>query len=179
MFISPKIAIEKGWIKKNDCNTYEDWVERKYVSPNAIDFTLDQLFTIDSQDEFVISEDIKKMRSTNPLPSSLSSVDGKDWWEIKGNTSVDGMSHMTMDLPEGVAAMLVIRSTFNRNGMYLTSGLYDSGYQGPIGFVLHNNVGTSLVAAGTRVGQIMFVESNSEGKYAGGYNHAAGTHWSE
>jgi deoxycytidine triphosphate deaminase len=170
MFISPKVAIENGWVTGI---TNED----KQVQPNAIDFTIDHLYTISNRNEFVISENEKQMRGGKQISPEPDVTSTEEWWYIEPNTSYDGMSNIHVKLPEGVAAQLIIRSTFNRNGIFLTSGLYDSGYEGAIGFALHNNSGRARIAPGTRIGQLIFVKSDSEGMYAGGYNHKKGTHW--
>jgi deoxycytidine triphosphate deaminase len=141
MFINPKIAIEKGWIKGN--------IEDKHIQPNAIDFTIDKLFTIDDM-PFVISEQGKNMRGGSEL-SPNERWEDRDYWILEERRSYDAMSNFYVELPEGIAALLIVRSTFNRNGLFVTSG-------------------------GTRVGQIIFVESENALMYAGGYNHAQGTH---
>lgn len=171
MFINPNTAIAEGWI-----TGITD--PEKQVQPNAIDFTLDKLFNI-GEAEFVISEEGKQMRNSwerLPVPDRGSEL---EFWHLDPHSVYDGMSNIAVDLPEGVACELIIRSTFNRNGLFLTSGLYDSGYKGAIGFALHNRGASAKVGVGTRVGQIKFVTSDSAGSYAGGYNHDAGTHWTD
>jgi deoxycytidine triphosphate deaminase len=175
MFINPKVAIEKGWIVGA--------VEEKNIQPNAIDFTLDKLFSIQKTNPFVLSETLKQMRGGEEIladkPNEFNFIDEARYWKLDANTSYDGMSSFYVRVPEGVAAYLLTRSTFIRNGLFLASGLYDSGFEGHIGFSIHNNSGTALVAPGTRIGQIIFVESENALVYAGGYNHAAGDHWTK
>lgn len=178
MFINPKTAIENGWV-----SGIHD--PEKQVQPNAIDFTLDTLFEVHTENQFVVSEKGKHMRGgakMNPVPDRrIKHETGEDmlFWHLRDHL-YDGMSDVYVDLPEGVAAMLIIRSTFNRNGVFLTSGLYDSGFKGHLGFILHIRAnGMTSIAQGTRIGQVMFVASDSAGMYAGGYNHEAGTHYSE
>lgn len=170
MFINPKTAIEKGWIKGN--------ISEKQIQPNAIDFTLDRLFHIDTRKEFYISEESKLMRPT--VPQQTTSCNGyEDVFLLLDGVIYDGMSDLYVELPEGVAASLIIRSTFNRNGLFITSGLYDSGFKGHIGFTIHNRAGLAYIAPGTRIGQIIFVEASSAGVYAGGWNHTQGSHYTE
>lgn len=173
MFINPQIAIDNGWI------TGIKDVE-KQTQPNAIDFTLDHLFSINRNNTFMISEENKQMRGGSkiePLAGSPYKV-CEPYWLIEENSVYDGMSDVYVTLPEGVAAMLIVRSTFNRNGMFITSGLYDSGFEGNIGFAIHNRAGRARIVTGTRIGQIIFVESSSAGLYAGQYNTEEGQHWS-
>jgi len=163
MFINPQRAISEGWV--SGITNPE-----KQIQPNAIDFTLDKAFTINDETPFIISESNKIMKGADPYPPA-----GGTWFIDKGGM-LDCLSDMYCDLPLGVAAMLIIRSTLSRNGIQLMSGLYDSGFQGHIGFLLHNrSTQFAQIAAGTRVGQIIFIASDSKEVYAGGYNHNLGT----
>lgn len=169
MFINPRIAIERGWV--TGIHNPE-----KQVQPNAIDFTLDQLWEVHEDTVFIISEVGKEMRHRSQMsPVPLRSDPDMCYWELYSRGIYDGLSDVYVDVPDGVAAMLVPRSSFTRNGFLLTSGLYDSGFKGHIGFVLHNGGGTARVFKGTRVGQIIFVESENALVYSGGYNHEEGT----
>lgn len=176
MFINPKVAIAEGWITGIENQDVQ-------VQPNAIDFTLDRLF-YSNADTFVISKDpnnpfkeLKQMRSMEehyPIPDRR--YPDIHFFHIQPKHYYDALSNVYVDIPQGVAAQLIIRSTFNRNGMFLTSGLYDSGYKGHVGFGLHNNsIGVSKIQQGTRIGQIIFIKSDNAGVYSGGYNHEQGT----
>lgn len=168
MFIDPRIAIDEGWITgiKNP---------EKQVQPNAIDFTMDKAFFI-ATSPFYITEKTKQMRGGREYPpGKVSSID-EPGWEIYANEMLDALSDMYVTLPQGVAAVLVPRSTLTRNGLMIANGLYDTGFEGHIGTVVHNlNGGPAFVGQGTRIGQIIFVESKNATVYAGGYNHDAGT----
>lgn len=176
MFINPQTAIKNGWVK-GIVN------EAKQVQPNAIDFTADKCFQLGRGDLFYLSETHKEMRSSSEYkptswtaypPDGVSEV--RNCWMLPGGGMLDFLSDVYVDLPQGVAAMLVIRSTLARNGLQLVSGLYDSGFKGHIGFLLHNrHENGAIIAENTRVGQIIFVASDSAGTYAGQYNHEAGT----
>lgn len=174
MFINPHIAIEEGWIKgiKNPDTQ---------VQPNAIDFTLDKLFTISEHNKFLIHTDqttqkeIKQMRGGNEISPNDGRGHPYRFWNLEPRTSYDILSDVYVEVPEGVAAMLVTRSTFVRNGLFVVSGLYDSGFKGHVGCVLHNLSGAATIEQGTRVGQVIFVKSESAHLYAGGYNHEINT----
>lgn len=112
----------------------------------------------------------------SPVKQRSLEKDPPEFWHLSSKKVYDGMSDVYVNLPEGIAAQLIIRSTFNRNGIFLTSGLYDSGFKGHIGFAIHNNSGEAKIGFGTRIGQIIFVSSDSVGSYAGGWNHEEGTH---
>ena len=170
MFINPKHAIQEGWV------TFPEWMsedfKQKCIQPNALDFTIDRLFSIKPTDRFTISETTKTMRLNEEVhPGS--------YWDL-GPGCYDAMSDFYVNVPEGVAAWLITRSTFNRNGTFIQSGLYDSGFKGNCGFVIYNIGGLTSIAPGTRIGQLIFVKSEDSGKlYAGGYNTEAGQHWTD
>jgi deoxycytidine triphosphate deaminase len=174
MIISPQKAIENGWVK----GIYNPELQ---VQPNAIDFTLDRAYTV-TDTAFSLALDSsgreqKQMRGGEELsPEKLSWVDYSTW-TIPKRDMIDCLSDMYVEVPNDVAVMLVPRSTLTRNGLILASGLYDTGFQGHIGFLLHNLSSVdAYIGPGVRVGQCMFVAADSVGQYAGGWNHDQGTH---
>ena len=184
MIISPKDAILNGWITHPDCKDYQDWVDRKFVSPNAIDFTLDSMNVVLPHSVAIIYEDerIHRMVTPNELTynATCSKPDDRvtfDWWMLKEQTLYDCESKMYVTVPKNVMCTLVIRSTFARNGIQLNSGIYDDGYVGYVGFTLFNRIGTTFTKPGTRVGQIIFEQAMSEGSYAGHYSHSKDENW--
>ena len=180
MFINPRHVIEQGWITGP-----QQTIDEKYIQPNALDFTIDRLFSINDNDPFIISDRGKTMRGGNEIiPTTYSDpADGIPWeglfWNVESHKVYDAMSNFHVKVPDDVAVMLIIRSTFNRNGLFLTSGLYDTGFDGSVGFAIPNRSGVARIAPGTRVGQIMFMDADSAGKYAGQYNTEARQHWTE
>ena len=67
------------------------------------------------------------------------------------------------------AGWVITRSTLNRNGLYLTSGLYDSGYSGVMAGVLHVTIGPAKIRKGTRIGQYLSFDAESLSNYDGSY----------
>ncbi|MCK9369711.1 hypothetical protein M0R04_07365 [Candidatus Dojkabacteria bacterium] len=176
MLISPKTAIDNGWVTWNDKVTDI----KKYIQPNALDFDCGILMHMPNpEDRYAfLSEDSKSMAAWRKLEPQTNDTYGLVWC-LEPDNCYDFTSNFYVNLPEGVAAELVIRSTLNRNGTFLTSGLYDSGFVGNIAGMLHNRGCKILLAPNTRIGQIKFVQSDSVGLYTGGYNTEVDTHWSE
>lgn len=182
MFISPVKAIENGWIVGNITPTM--------VQPNGIDFTLDQAYQPALSDlrsdnvptNFVLSKDSFKQHRKWKLmdtyvfegPDNIE----MDAYRFEGRHTYDVSSNLKVSLPTGVAAFIIGRSTLNRNSIFLTSGLYDSGFSGYIGCQLHNNGQSAIIERGARIGQIVFVEAASAKSYSGQYNNLS-EHWSE
>lgn len=184
MFISPQTAIENGWIKRQDGTA----IAAEFIQPNAIDFTIDRVFTTNTAESGVFKvadvtvdgvvktvKEFPKFFELQPAEDVDPKFDRVPLWTLYPRQAFDFLSDFYVEVPEGVAALLIVRSTFNRAGVFVTSGLYDSGYKGNIGAALHNNGNTTAyVGKGTRVGQIIFVQSESVGSYAGGYNQLIG-----
>jgi deoxycytidine triphosphate deaminase len=75
----------------------------------------------------------------------------------------------TISVGPNEAGFLITRSTLNRNGVYITSGLYDSGYQGVLAGVMHVTTAPIRIQQGTRVAQYLSFEADSVGLYTGSY----------
>lgn len=175
MIISPKYAIDQGWLTWDATITNID----KYLQPNALDFDCTSIALLDDRSDAFLSEDGKQMRRLVPQTPIRHEQFG-DVWHLRNGMCYDFSSNFHVKLPVGVAAELVIRSTLNRSGIFLTSGLYDSGFNGHIAGMLRISGGDLYLAPNTRIGQVKFVRSEDSGKvYAGGYNHDAGTHWTD
>lgn len=177
MYINPKYAIEQGWIK------FPEWADEAFVEsciqPNAIDITLDRVFESRLTDHFVLTENTKKMRTAIETYPTYERDGETNLFQIN-NGCVDIMSDFHVTIPAGIAAYIIVRSTLNRNGLFITSGLYDQGYDNYVGFALRNNGPAAFIAPHTRVGQLVFVKSEDSGKmYDGIYNTNVGEHWTE
>lgn len=74
-----------------------------------------------------------------------------------------------VNVPTNMVAIIITRSTFNRRGSFITTGLYDNGFKNYIGAVLHVTVPISI-AKDERIAQIVFMNCNHEAQYQGQYN---------
>lgn len=181
MFINPKTAIAEGWLK------FPEWMsdefKEKCIQPNAIDWTADRLFAYsdndDQSNDFVLSESRKNMRpSTEMYPHADYRVASNEYWKLPPNSYFDAMSDFYVEVPSGVAVILIVRSTLSRNGLYITSGLFDSKFSGHLGATLHNRGQLAYIAPRTRIAQVAFITAEDSGiAYAGGYNTTVGQHW--
>ena len=137
-------------------------VDADMISSNAIDMRLDRVFAV-SDDMFVIDEKSKEHRSRIQV-----SPDDDGYYNL-GVGVYDVAMSSTVSIADGEAGWLVIRSTFNRNGVFITSGIYDSGYSGVVGGALHVNAGPVRVKHGTRVAQFVLTEAETLKMYDGDY----------
>lgn len=173
MYINPLHAIQEGWIVIP--SWMDDEFKQRCIQPNAIDVTLDRAFAIQDNHTFMLSEEFKQTRHTVEIYPQ----DTSGFFQIESGPT-DILSDFYVNIPTGVAAFLIVRSTLNRNGLFVTSGLYDSGYTGHVGMVIHNDGPVAFIEPHTRIAQLVLVKSEDSGLlYSGGYNHEQGTHWTE
>ena len=132
------------------------------VQPNAVDLRIDKIFKSDGS-VFVISEDEKIHRPKVELFPDYYGV----WYLEPGYYEVVMQNIVT--LGENEAGWVITRSTLNRNGVFITSGLYDSGYSGVMAGAMHVNAGPIVIERGTRVGQFLLFKAESLHLYNGSY----------
>lgn len=137
-------------------------VEKGDSQPNAVDLRLGQVFKI-NETVFEISNDHKKHRGSEPIEP-----DEEGYYNLNPGRYEVVMENI-IHVGPGEAGWVITRSTLNRNGLFLTSGLYDSGYHGVMAAVLHVTVGPARIQKGTRVGQYISFDAEALSSYDGDY----------
>jgi dUTP pyrophosphatase len=137
-------------------------INPKDCQPNAIDLRLDQVFRVEPT-MFALTEDNKVNRERVLIEPNVLEIYHlpKGVYEITFDSEVD--------IGSDEAGLIVPRSTLNRNGVFITSGLWDSGYNGVLGAALHNYGGPMLVKRGTRLAQLVIWKAESLFDYKGQY----------
>jgi deoxycytidine triphosphate deaminase len=132
------------------------------VQPNAVDLRLGKVFWI-SSNTFLIDEERKVHRGTVEV---LPNEDG--YYHLEpGHYEVVMENKITVG--DGEAGWVITRSTLNRNGVFITSGLYDTGYSGVMAGVMHVTIGPMKIKPGTRIGQYLTFDAQALHKYDGDY----------
>lgn len=137
-------------------------VEDGDSQPNAVDLRLGKVFKI-NEDTFEVSNEHKKHRGSIELKP-----DPEGYYNLAPGHYEVVMENI-IHVGEGEAGWVITRSTLNRNGCFLTSGLYDSGYHGVMAGVLHVTVGYARIKQGTRIGQYLSFDSEALHLYDGDY----------
>ncbi|NBW56545.1 hypothetical protein EBR43_01930 [bacterium] len=130
--------------------------------PNAVDLRVGKIYKI-LHNHFWISNDSKKHRESEEL-----NVSKDGYYELTPGHYEVVMENI-IHVGEGEAGWVITRSTLNRNGCFLTSGLYDTGYHGVMAAVLHVTVGNAYIKQGTRIGQYISFNAESLSSYDGDY----------
>ena len=102
----------------------------KDIQPNAVDLRLGRVLEILDND-FVVDETQKIHRGSKEVELF---EDGY-WYLYPGTYEV--IMENEIEVGMGEAGFVITRSTLNRNGVHLTTGLYDTGYHGVMAGVMH------------------------------------------
>lgn len=138
------------------------------TQPNATDLRIGKVFKINTN-EFIINEESKVHRGSQQL-----FPDASDWFHLDvGAYEIIMENEITVGADE--AGWVVPRSSLNRNGVFITSGLYDSGYKGVMAGVMHVECGPVRIQKGTRVAQFVLFKAEALSNYNGSYG-AGSTH---
>lgn len=140
-------------------STLSEYVESQ-IQPNAIDLVVDNIYSMEGS--FSISETEKQHRATHEVPLAESG------WVLEIG-SYEIVMKGTIELGPDEAGVVITRSSLNRNGVFITSGLYDSGYKGVMAGCLHVLGGSTKIERGTRVAQFLLFKAESLHQYDGSY----------
>lgn len=152
-------------ISADDTDSSLTNVKPEDIQPNAVDLRLAKIFFINDV-PFIIGEENGKEVKVHRGSVEVE-PDEDDYFTLDAGTYEIVMENM-IEVGADEAGWVITRSTLNRNGLYITSGLYDSGYKGVMAGALHVT-GLSRIKRGTRVGQFLLFKSQALKKYDGDY----------
>lgn len=158
MFLNPHKAVKQGWLKG---------INEEDIQPNAVDISINKIYTLLPDEPFYLYKNKKVHKNRSELDTC------QNLWKLKPG-AYDFFSNAYIKVPIGVCGWLITRSTLNRNGIIVHSGLYDSGYEGHINGTMYIFHGENFIEEGACVAQFIMAPSESVGLYAGGYNTAEG-----
>ena len=137
------------------------------IQPNAVDLRLKSLHRINTKDGCNLFNGVKSFRERVEVEP-----DDNGMLHLEAGI-YDMLTQHEVKVPEGAAGWLIIRSTLARNGLLLGNGLYDAGYDGLVGGILHVP-GPTAIEVGSRVAQFIMVQAETDRLYDGHYNTTRG-----
>jgi deoxycytidine triphosphate deaminase len=140
-------------------------VQPSDIQPNAVDLRVDKIFMMNSS-VFTIGEEDGREKKIHRGSFEIK-PDHDGFFDLSSGTYEIVMENI-ITIGEEEAGFVITRSTLNRNGLFITSGLYDSGYNGVMAGALHVN-SFARIKKGTRVGQFLLFKSQALKKYDGDY----------
>jgi len=150
MLINPQQIIDQGILKGENFKCQQ----------NGIDLTVKEI------KEIGMSGGLLKEATILPNYYPIS-LDQDDCYHLKpGAYAIE--FEQNIEIPNNMEALVIHRSSLNRMGASIISGLYDSGFKNQIGAVLRVSV-PIYIEKGSRVAQIIFFEAESASLYSGQY----------
>lgn len=159
--ISPKFILDQNILRlPKEVNVGD------VLQPNGIDLSISTLREIESASSPLIIGDKIKTQHKLDVEVYPSFTGG---YRLGPNKQYRVETGYELSLPEDMVAYIFTRSTLNRNGILVGSGLWDSGYHGPVGTTLYSFQDIEIHLP-CRVAQIVFFKAESSHLYAGAYN---------
>ena len=138
-------------------------IDDDMIQPNAVDLRVEKFLKI-LPTPFKMSQDntktLRKTEEVIPDENGYFHLDVGDYEVVAEND---------VSVGEDEAGLIIVRSSYNRSGLFLSSGVFDSGYNGKVIFVLHNEVGPAEIQKGSRIGQYLSWKAESLKQYNGSY----------
>lgn len=138
-------------------------IDNDMIQPNTIDLRVQSISLI-GKGEFSIDEETKTHRKHNEMEQ-----DEDGYWELDGGSCYAIDSNQYIEMGEGEIGIVVGRSTFNRNGVFIVSSVYDSGFRDYIGATLYNIGGLTRIRYGTRFAHLILAKAETLSMYTGEY----------
>ncbi len=147
-------------------------VNQKDIQPNAVDLRVGRVFQINPttfsiKEEFMYDKDEYVEGKLHRGTVQIALQQDGCWHLEPGSYEIIMTNHITIGPDE--AGWVITRSTLNRNGVFITSGLYDSGYSGVMAGVMHVTTGKFILGHNTRVGQFLLFKAEMLNLYSGSY----------
>ena len=138
-------------------------IDKKMIQPNTIDLRVNKIFRIGAG-PMHMDEDKKE-----PRKSIEQKVYENGNYILDHGACYEVQSNQHVDIAEGEIAILLGRSTFNRNGVLIISSIYDSGYKDYAGATLYNIGGETTLKPNTRFAHLVIAKAETLHKYDGDY----------
>lgn len=137
--------------------------------PNAVDVSVESVYKIGSE-QFVLTKDNNKTHRT----SQKIEPDDEGFWVLAPG-AYEVITEAEVAVANGECGFVISRSTLVRNGCFVCSGIYDSGFKGKIGCTLHVTSGSFKLQKGARIAQFYLITSDKSDKmYDGSYGTQSG-----
>lgn len=141
-------------------------IRQKDIQPNAIDLSVQKIFSM--YGDFILDEKTKKQRQKQEVD-----INEQGYYHLKEHRSYEVLFSGKVTIADNEAGIIVPRSTLNRNGVFITTGLYDSGYgknaPASLGACIHIRGGDAFIKPGTRIAQFVLFNAEMIYSYTGSY----------
>lgn len=132
--------------------------------PNAVDIAVDSVYKICNTEFTLTKDNSKEHRKTQKLEP-----DHEGFW-VLGPGSYEIITSADVSVANRECGFVITRSTLVRNGCFVFSGIYDSGFNGKIGCSMLVTTGVFKIQKGARIAQFYLITSRkADTVYKGSY----------
>jgi len=158
MIVNPKQAVDDGVITN---------VGDGQVQQNGIDIRIDRMYRVRGSAYLGIAK--KLMPNFDEVHPRKNAETGEWVFDLSPEQSYVFDAVEVVDMPENLMALIVTRSTLNRCGIRVTSGVWDSGFRGTLGGFINTGSIPAFIERGSRIAQVVFYNADSASMYNGQY----------
>jgi dCTP deaminase len=120
----------------------------------------------------IVEEGIIKMSAFSKIQQNGIDLTLREELILDPGKSKNILLNEEVKLPANLCGELKIRSTYSRQGIFLSSGFWDSGFEGALGCTLYNlSDKTITIPQNERVCQFICLEAESANLYQGQYQN--------
>lgn len=152
-------------------------LDEKCIQQNAVDLrvnSVELLHSLEFNAELNPLVVLQEQKTVHHIPQPIPIDPTNNSWLLKRGIYKFETNHY-VDVPSGHCGWLITRSSLNRNGIFILSGLYDSGFKGYVGGTLYNMGCHLLLEHNTRVCQFVLAKAQTEKLYEGSYQDRINT----
>lgn len=137
----------------------------KDLQPNAIDVRINSIWHLTSPSE-ITDQGVKHADQRYVGYYDLNKLT----WQLQAGQAYRFESTAVVNIPAKHAGWMISRSSLNRNGLFVVSGLFDSGFNGRIGGTLYC-FNQAILQHNTRIAQFVLVKAQQRHLYNGQYQN--------
>lgn len=140
------------------------------IQPNGVDIRVDELYYLyTATSHAVLTDVVRQHASRNTVIWRESPLYGK-CTVLEANKVYEFETKLTVKIPDNYIGIIHQRSTLSRNGVLITSGIWDSGYEGFLAGQIHTPV-ELVLGHNVRIAQFILIPATSVGQYSGIYQN--------
>lgn len=158
MIINPQTIVEQNIVT---------WLinQEEQIQQNWIDLTIDTIFKLREWDQNILTLDERSHCKRDQIDLEWY----QDWIMKLDKWTYDVEFNENVNIPNWMCALVIARSTVNRGWNFITTWLYDAGFNNKVWGILHINI-PLVIQKNIRLAQIIFYEAQEWNLYNWIYN---------
>lgn len=164
MIVNPRYILDYKIIQGID-------YPEEQLQQNGIDITLDKLFRVEG--DMILGVARKRMPNFIEILPIYDEIEGCEMFDLEPGQSYVFNAYEYVEIPKDLMATMTTRSTFNRVGVRITSGIWDSGFRGTLGGLITTASIPVRIARDARIAQVVFHKAESASMYNGQYQEGS------